>query len=230
MSRQTITLLYYTANRIEERFGDNIRKHLLSFDLPIISVSHKPMDFGYNIVCDDMEPSVYNIYRQILYGVVLVETEYVACCEDDALYTLEHFSYRPAKDTFAYSYRWLVNKDCYFFRHRANMCMCIAPTKLLIETLLARFIKYPPIVPGVGMTPDQLNGFGEPGRYEWKLGLPTVKMEVFNQTIPTLTFNHRPSMGGVRVRSQHEQMETELPNWGKASDLWKRFYDGEGNS
>ena len=47
-----LTLLYYTANKIPETFGQNVRNHLLSLfpeGIPIISVSHKPIDFGKNI-------------------------------------------------------------------------------------------------------------------------------------------------------------------------------------
>jgi hypothetical protein len=104
--------------------------------------------------------------------------------------------------------------------------MCIAPTELMIKTLETRFKKYPST-----MTPEEMGaigGFGEPGRLELKTGLPYVKLEVFTKTLPTLTFNHRPSMGGVRKATNKERVETELPFWGKASDLWNRMYDGNG--
>ena len=46
-----ITLLYYTASRIPEKFGENVRQHLLETakGKPIVSVSQKPLEFGDNI-------------------------------------------------------------------------------------------------------------------------------------------------------------------------------------
>ena len=44
-----ITLLYYTASKIEEYLGENVRKHLKSLgDYPIVSVSQKPLDCIYH--------------------------------------------------------------------------------------------------------------------------------------------------------------------------------------
>jgi hypothetical protein len=96
--------------------------------------------------------------------------------------------------------------------------MCVSPRELVVETLELRFKKYPNIMPK-----EQLRGFGEPGRYEPFLGLPRVKRESFNTKIPCVTFNHRPSMGGMRkVLSQHKISES-LEYWGKAEDLRKKL-------
>lgn len=221
-----ITLLYYSACLIEQKFGENIRNHLLSLfpeGAKIISVTHKPVDFGTNIVVD-LPVSIYSIYRQILIGAKAADTPYIGCCEDDAIYVREHFEFRPPKDTFAYNLnRWIVNKDCFFHRNRANMCMCIAPRELLIDTLETRFRKFPN-----HMTPEEMGacgGFGEPGRLELKMGLPKVKMITFNTHDPTLVFNHRPSVGGVRKVTDRDTVRKELTRWGSASSLWTKVYE-----
>lgn len=221
-----LTLLYYTANLVEEPFGENVRKHLLSIfpeGVPIISISHKPMDFGENICVAGFEVSIYNIYKQILMGAKAAKTQYVACCEDDALYTREHFSYR-VKDCFAYNCnKWMVNQDIFFHRNRVNMSMCIAPTELMISTLEDRFKKYPNVLTREEMG---ITGFGEPGKFEARMGLPIVKMETFMVDPPTLTFNHRPSVGGVRKVLHKDTMMKELKYWGPATLLWERMYNG----
>jgi hypothetical protein len=218
-----LTLIYYTANLVEERFAENVRKRLLQFNLPIISVSHKPLSFGRNICVGDIGVSIYNIYKQVLIGCKEAKTEYVACCEDDALYTLDHFLRRP-RNAFLYNInRWNVNHDAFFHRRRVNMSMCIAPTKMMVDTLCARFDKFPaPLVREKG----ELIGFGEPGRSEEKLGLPKVKMDTFYSDTPTLVFNHRPSVGGVRKILKNDIVKKELPFWGKAEDLWERMWNG----
>ena len=115
-----LTLLYYTANLVEDPFATNVRKHVISLfpeGVDVISVSHKPMDFGINIHVDGFEYCIYNIYRQILIGTREIKTKYVACVEDDALYNVEHFSFLPPDDVFAYNVnRWQVNPTLFFYR------------------------------------------------------------------------------------------------------------------
>lgn len=219
--RMTHTILYYTANLISDFFAENIRKRLTETGLPIVSVSHKPIDFGVNICVEECEPSPYNIYRQILIGAKKATTKYVVCCEDDSLYIEEHFTTIPDDDTFYYNVnRWNVNQYYYYYRRRAGMCMCVAPTELMVETLEKRFKKYPDPIPRAA----KFAGFGEPGRYERKLGLEPVKMKVFKTSQPTLTFNHNPSLGGKRRILSTDILKHKLEPWGKAEDLWAEIH------
>src|SRR5512137_2172099 len=113
-----MTILYYTANRISEYFGRKVRDRLVASapGVPIISISHKPMDFGTNIVHKG-PPSCYTLYRQILIGAMNAKTRYVACAEDDSLYPEEHFRFRPSDDTFAYNEnRHNLHKEHFVFR------------------------------------------------------------------------------------------------------------------
>lgn len=214
------TIVYYTANLISDFFAENVRRHIASFGLPIVSVSHKPIDFGKNICIEGMPISNYTVYQQILLGAREVDTKYIICCEDDTLYNAQHFNYEPSKDTFAYNVnRWNCNPFFYYYRHRSGMCMCIAPTELMIDTLEKRFKKYPKPIER-----RKFRGFGEPGRYEHDLGLPPVKMETFRTKHPTVTFNHRPSLGGKRRLLKTDIIEQSIPLWGKAYDTWTRFY------
>jgi hypothetical protein len=220
-----LTIVYYTANLIDEQFASNIRNELLKFNLPIISVSHKPLDFGDNLCVFGLEPCIYNVYRQILMGAEKVQTKYIACCEDDSLYTPEHFEHRPTDDVFIYNTnRWRVYPNKYLFKHRrhptsAGMWNCIAPTELMVKTLQTRFEKYP--VKG-----SQI-GWGEPGRHEEYLGLPPVKAYAFQTEIPNVTFAHDKGLGGMRRTAPSDTIQSELPYWGSAKDLWKRMWDGK---
>jgi hypothetical protein len=221
-----LTLLYYTSNQISDYFANNVRNHLLESSkkmLPIISVSHKSINFGDNICVGEIGISSWNIYFQILLGAKEAKTKYVACCEDDSLYTWEHFSYRPKDDEFAYNTnRWNVNKRHYYFRrNRPGMCECIAPTELMIDTLETRMKKY---TREACAHIKHLPFYGEPGRYETELGLPVVKRVHFQLETPVLTFNHRPSYGGVRAPLKTDILEEELPYWGSATDLWKDIH------
>jgi hypothetical protein len=211
------TILFYTANLISDHFATKIRENILETcnGTPIISISHKPMDFGDNICVSGMEVSAYSVYKQILMGAKQAKTKYVACCEDDALYVPEHFEHIPPDDTFHYNVnRWSVTRDFYYYRQRRLMSMCIVSTQLMIDTLETRFAKYS----------ECCSHFGEPGRFEHKLGLPSVKIGSFRTEIPTLTFVHRPSLGGKRKLLPVDIIKKELPYWGSSQELWDRIY------
>lgn len=218
-----LTVLYYTANRISDFFAESIRNDIkrLAGEAPIISVSFKPIDFGRNICIGDCGiPSAYLIYQQILIGAMFADTKYIICCEDDSMYTSEHFLKRPKEGHFAYNVnRWNVNPNMYYYRRRAGMCMCIAERDLLVQTLHQRFAKFP-----CRLLRLELVNWGEPGRRDVHLGLPQPPLEVFETSEPTLTFNHRDSCGGARKVLTSDKVCDELPAWGLASDLWKKVH------
>ena len=206
-------------------FATNIRTALLltAIDkgMSIISISQKPIEFGQNICVGDIGISVYNIYKQILIGAKEAKTKYVACCEDDTIYVPDHFEYKPPDDTFCYNVNHLGVDPNYgfIFRNRMNMCMCVAPRDLMVETLELRFKKYSDF-----MDNAHCAGFSEPGRHEQYLGLPEVKRQGFKTKIPSLTWNHRPSQGGMRkVLPNHKTFLTH-DYWGHGPTLWKKIH------
>ena len=226
----THTVIYYTSNRTPDYFANNVRLHLLSMNIPIISVSHKPLDFGENIcvnVREDRltpEPSAYNVYKQILIGARKAKTEYIVCCEDDSLYILEHFTIKPPADTFFYNMnRWSVNKHFFYHRRRIGMFACVAPTKLMIDTLETRFAKYNVPIPRV----KGAIKIGEPGRFESLIGLPPVKLEKFETKEPILTFNHRFGMASARKPLATDVIQQFLDPWGQSYYLWVKFWGGK---
>lgn len=218
-----ITFLYYTANLVPEPFAIRIREHLIGLanGIPIISISQKPIDFGKNICVGDIGVNSYNVYKQILIGAKEAKTKYVACCEDDALYNEEHFAYRPPDDVFAYDInRWNINGAGDFaYKNRPVMSMCIANRKLMIDVLETRFKKYP-TVDSIGPK------HGEPGRFEKLLDLPIVKLDTFSCSIPSITFNHKDGLGGVRINVK-TTVQRDLDYWGNGKELWNKYYIGD---
>jgi hypothetical protein len=221
-----ITCLYYTSNVLPEECAENVRRHLLQQvegEIPIVSVSKKPLDFGTNICVGSLEHSYYSCYRQILIGAKTIKTKYTACCEDDTLYSMEHFSNRPAKDTFSYNKNmWYAEKDCFWHKHNVGMCTCIVETETLIKTLEARFVKYPsPIHRGE----RKERYFQEPGRNDKKFDIPNAKTEYFRTEIPILTFNYFKALGGKARWEAHQPVTTtDLEPWGNCKTLKVRFW------
>jgi len=104
MMRNDLTVVYYTSNREKESFESKIRQQLLSTigELPLISVSQKPIKFGENICVGDVGVSEINCRRQLLIGVEASKTKYVCVAEADFLYPKEYFQFIPEKENAIY--------------------------------------------------------------------------------------------------------------------------------
>lgn len=108
------TVLYYTANREQPEFEEKIIANLLTQcgDLPIISVSQKPISLGKNICVGDVGFAAYNEWRQIQIGARLAKTPYIVFAESDFLYPREYFTFvPPKKGLYRYDNIRIVYKD-----------------------------------------------------------------------------------------------------------------------
>lgn len=214
-----LTLLYYTANRINDHFRDKILDQLKYAcpDIPIVSVSQKPMSLGKNICVGNIGRSLQNIYKQVLAGAKNVSTEYVALVEDDCLYLAEHFNHRP-KDCFAYNLnRWCLHQDLgiFSYRRRPILSQCIAPTKLLIECLEQRMkIEVPK------------KYSGEMGLFEKQLGLKEYPYETFETKEPNLVVCHNKNTSGRKYQGKDADPRMELPPWGNSEQLLQNILGG----
>ena len=83
-------IVYYTDNRLEERIFSTCQKHILAADLPIVSVSLQPINFGQNIVVKG-EPGYPSMVNQIVTALEATTADYVFFCEHDILYHKSHF-------------------------------------------------------------------------------------------------------------------------------------------
>ncbi len=208
-----ITVLYYTCNKISAEFREKVLgqlRYAAGKNVPVISVSQKPLDFGENICVGEIGQSLQNIYKQVLTGAKKVKTQYVALCEDDCLYVPEHFHYRP-KDCFAYNLnRWLLHEDLRLFSYRKRpiLSQCIAPTKLLIECLQQRMNMEVP-----------KKYCGEMGLFEKKLGLKEYPYETFETKEPNIVICHRKNTSGRKYIGKDAEPTKNLQPWGYADVL-----------
>jgi hypothetical protein len=226
-----ITIIYISANVISDRFAKSIQSHLYhtaSGGAPIISVTHKPIDFGHNICVGVVERSARNIYRQMLAGALYADTPYVGIAEDDVLYGKDHFTvYRPPMDTFAYNvhkwslYTW-TDPPMYSFHKRKNNTSLIAPRELLIEAIDERYNKWP------DDDDYPVKYWGEVGRFDAKLGVTVRKTVEFWSHYPNVVFSHEDALGfgylGTRKRHGYLRAYDVYP-WGKARDvvrIWEK--------
>ena len=115
-----LTILYYTSNREDESFESKVRETLLQNcgDLPIISISQKPIELGKNICVGDVGASGYNMFKQVLIGCEAATTEFVISAEADCLYPPDYFTMTPKRNDACYRNSNLYvmpDKRAYFF-------------------------------------------------------------------------------------------------------------------
>lgn len=78
-------------------------------DIPIISVSQKPVDLGTNICVGNIGRTMESIWMQALAGAKAARTRYVAIAEQDNLYPRGWFGYKPLRDdTFYYNFNYVI--------------------------------------------------------------------------------------------------------------------------
>lgn len=105
------TILYLTDNSLDESLAQRVREILLleARDIPIVSVSQKPIDLGTNACVGEIGRSWTSLYRQILAGINAIETPYIGIAEHDCLYTHEHLAWIPPRD------------DVFYYNHNCRL-------------------------------------------------------------------------------------------------------------
>lgn len=102
-------IIYYTDNRLSEPIFSMVQRLIVNSNLPIVSVSLKPIDFGRNIVLN-LAPGYLTMMKQVTCALESSESDNVFFCEHDVLYPLSHFDFTPQKDDIfyynAYVWRW----------------------------------------------------------------------------------------------------------------------------
>jgi len=100
------TIIYYSASMedpvFEQKIIDNLKKQ--AGDIPIVSITRKPIDLGKNI-CIGLTPVCYsNSFKQILIGLKEAKTEFCIAAESDCLYPPEYFQFTPPVNNQVYRY------------------------------------------------------------------------------------------------------------------------------
>jgi len=193
------TVIYYTSNRENKAFEQKIMERLTQVDLPIITVSQKPVNIGRNIVVGDIGVSDQNVFKQMLIGCEVAETPFVIFAEADTLYPPEYFKYKPKelkRYWFEPVYILYRNKDSFFLKGRSD-CGHMAGRELAIKLLKEGGNK--------GM---RYKGIHRPTKVELKNPIINIK-----------------TGDGMRPKTQTGRIPvTRLPYWGKATDVRKEYF------
>lgn len=246
----TNTIIMLTDNSLDERLAAFCRRILVreAGDLPIVSVSQRPIDLGRNVCVGEIGRSWLSLYRQMLAGLEATETEGVVIAEHDCLYTHEHLSYQPADPgIFWYNANhWLVqgpgsnHPEMFgmysYWPKRTALSQLVCTKALLLEStrevlgLLDNGLK---VLQG-------LHFYGEPGVKSQQFERAFVEASsgrstqlqaylkeyvgkyesaFFRTDAPSLDIRHSSNFTGAK---RGIRRCFDLPPWGKFVDLWAR--------
>ena len=216
-----VTVVYYTASSEDIAFEARIRGHLLSRigDLPLISVSQKPLPgFGNNICVGEHDNCYGNLFRQVYIALQEVQTPWVLTAEADFLYPLEYFTFVPPRKAPYYRYKPVYvhynlngkSDPKFFLKGTSNGAQMINRDYWLTTmewTLNGEkewFSKDDPVPPAPRVQTDK--------RYLWGSNIPAITFKTGNG-VRRLT-----DVRNKNIATYH------LPYWGRADDLRKEMF------
>ena len=215
MTSSDRTIIYYTANTesptFEQRIIDDLKKK--AGDIPIISVSRKPIDLGTNICVGEKPVSYTSEWKQLLIGLKAAKTKYCIAAEADCMYPPEYFTLQPDEENMMYNYRniWMVWKRHHGFYKKYGYCegaqMCDREywIKQLEPLLPEEWIVFPRKIENI------LVGKIFPERKEWT-GDPVISFKTGSGVSCKTTFDNASKT-------------KELAPWGNINEVKKIFVD-----
>lgn len=217
--KDLLTVVYYTSNCENPEFEQKIRNKLIETigNLPLISVSQKPLKFGKNICVGNVGISNQNVFRQLQVGAMQAKTPFVITAEADCLYPKEYFEFVPTdlNACVRYDNVWIVykNSTAGFVQKAYSECATIWGRENLIRHIEKRL----------------------KGRNKWRAtiehGSEVPKLfgkhaTSFHGEIPVINIKTTEGMHrytGV-MKNQDPRGVKKLPFWGTANKIRKEMF------
>jgi hypothetical protein len=210
------TIIYYTSNKEHPDFEGKVQRGIIRANpgLPIISVSQKPIQFGYNICVGDVGHSYLNAFRQLLIGCEAAVTDFVVMAEADCFYPQKgYFDFDPTNLNTIYSYDnvWILwkkkGKDLYYYKEQTHASLIYG------REFLIRLLR------------ESLKGLPEWSRE--RVGFPFYKpgqQFVYFIGDPIVNIKTGDSMNYGTRTSKDVQPVVTLPIWGPGKDLKEKIW------
>jgi len=217
------TILYYSSNREDPVFEQKIVDDLLSKagNLPIISVTQKPMNVGKNICIGDKGQSYINEWRQIVIGAKEATTEYLIMAESDFLYPPEYFQFEPkGENIYLYDNVWIMWMEGTFksfHRKSRSEGAQVIKRQYLIDILEAYLVRYP------GWWGEEYKKEG-PHHSPYFSAHRKKKIAFFHGENPSISVKTRQGINWMVGRLGGKgNISRSLPYWGDVKKLRNKF-------
>lgn len=218
-----ITVIYYTSNKEKPEFEERIRNNILNLcgDLPIISVTQKPIDFGKNICVGDVGVSGFNMFRQVQIACREAKTRFVLSAEADCLYPPDYFTFEPPQEDLCYRNKNLYvmpQHRAYFWKKEEGATHAqIVGREFYLNTLNKLFEGAPE------WSVEERNFPKERTHQKQEDVFSKNEIAYYETEYPVVQIKTSQSM---RHYTHSDRIARhELPYWGPGSDFRKKYYD-----
>ena len=215
--------VYYTDNEVDEKLGEKCREQLLKSNLPIISVSLKPINFGRNFTLP-LKRGYSAYFKQILKGLEESTADIIFLCEHDWFYHPSHFEFTPKeKNVFYYNDNWwrVRADDGFAINYDTHLLPSICAYR---ETLIEH---YEMVVKKVNRAYIYLNMAGrekefykyvsligfEPGTHNRKERPTEYKADEWKSTYSNLDIRHTTNLTKSKWRQSDFRNPQSCRNW-----------------
>lgn len=204
-------------------FEKRITDDLLSKagDIPIVSVTQKPMDLGKNIVIGDVGASGFNMFRQVLIACKEAKTKFVLSAEADCVYPPDYFTWTPERDDICYRDKNLYvmgqHRKYFFYKPWGATHAQIVGREFYIETLEKLFEGEPE------WDVKQKNFPKEKTRTKVEDVFWHNKIEFYETENPVVQIKTSHSMRNFTTSDRIPRYK--LPYWGDGAEFRKKYYD-----
>lgn len=224
--KNDITIIYCSSNKEKPEFEQRIRDNILKYcgDIPIVSVTQKPIDFGTNIcVGDHVGVSGFNFFKQSLIACKEAKTKYVLSCEADTVYPPDYFKFIPPRDDKCYRNKNLYvmgqHRNYFYKKEEGATHAQIVNREFYIKTLEKLFEGEPEW----DYEEKQKNFPKEKMRKKGDDVFRKEDIEMYETENPVIQIKTSQSM---RHYTNSDRIPRyELPFWGSGSEFRKKFYD-----
>ena len=207
-------IIYISSCREDPKFEIRIIDDMIDKigDLPIYSVTQKPMFAQNTKVIGDVGTSGFNFCRQLQMAVEMAEVDYVISCEADCLYSPDYFTFVPPKLDRAYrntnNFVIPYNQDV-FYTKDSQTAFQVAGRDFLLNRL--NFL-----------LKDQPQWNTEMKNFPKEIGLPFLEgWDTFKTKYGCFQIKTGDSM---RKQTHHgKEPVGELPYWGTAKQVKEKY-------
>mgnify|MGYP001605063266 CR=1 FL=1 len=207
-------VIYLSSNKEDTKFEEKTRTDLLSKvgDLPIVSVTQKPISLGNNICVGEKGASGFNYCKQVLIACKNSTTDFVISAESDCLYSPDYFDFVPDRSDVPYRntniYVQKYGQD-FFCKKTMSTFSQVVGREFYIKILEELFKGQPEWSTELKNFPKEIHRslFGE--------------FETFETEFPCISFK---TGRGMRKHSNSNEIPVyNLPYWGDTKSLKEKY-------
>ena len=205
-------LIYYSDCRGDARILQAVRGQIrrAAPDLPLVSVTLQPLDFGHNVVLP-LQRGPLTMFKQILAGLEALDTDVVFFTEHDVLYADGYFAFvPPSRERFFYNeHRWQVDATTGMAAH--YRCCQTAQLCADRELLIAHYRERIEAVEAAG-------GYGrnmgyEPGTNKWSRSIDPHGAETWWAAVPNIDIRHGKNLSKTRWDPSEFRNKSTCQGW-----------------